>query len=67
MTFVHQKDGDRRRKSNHPNVTDTAGASRPKKKRGEKHELGSALRTVYQRTVEEDIPPEMLDLLGKLG
>lgn len=30
-------------------------------------EVGQALRTVYQRTVEEDIPPEMLDLLGKLG
>ena len=30
-------------------------------------ELGLALKTVYQRTVEEDIPPEMLDLLGKLG
>lgn len=30
-------------------------------------ELGFALRTVYQRTVEEEIPPEMLDLLGKLG
>ncbi|MEA1014944.1 NepR family anti-sigma factor [Sphingomonas sp. LY54] len=30
-------------------------------------EVGSALRSVYQRTIDEDIPPEMLDLLGKLG
>lgn len=67
LTFVHQKDGDRRRKSNQANVTDPAGAPRAKKKRPDKQELGSALRSVYQRTVEEDIPPEMLDLLGKLG
>jgi len=29
-------------------------------------DMGAALRGVYQRTVEEAIPPEMLDLLGKL-
>ena len=29
-------------------------------------DMGSALRTVYQKTVEESIPAEMLDLLGKL-
>lgn len=29
--------------------------------------VGSALRSAYQRTLQEDIPPEMLDLLGKLG
>jgi hypothetical protein len=29
--------------------------------------VGDALRSVYQHTVDEDIPPEMLDLLGKLG
>ena len=28
--------------------------------------VGDALRTVYDRTLEEAIPPEMLDLLGKL-
>lgn len=30
-------------------------------------DLGQALRTVYQKTVDEAIPAEMLDLLGKLG
>ncbi|MEN2785686.1 NepR family anti-sigma factor [Sphingomonas qilianensis] len=40
----------------------TAGASVQNKDR----DMGSALRTVYQKTVEESIPPEMLDLLGKL-
>jgi hypothetical protein len=29
--------------------------------------MGSALRSVYQKTVDESIPSEMLDLLGKLG
>jgi hypothetical protein len=38
-----------------------------KKKRPGVPEVGNALRTVYQQTVNEDIPPEMLDLLGKLG
>ncbi|HEX8653930.1 MAG TPA: NepR family anti-sigma factor [Allosphingosinicella sp.] len=30
-------------------------------------EFGQALRSAYQRTLDEDVPPEMLDLLGKLG
>jgi hypothetical protein len=30
-------------------------------------DVGNALRSAYQRMIDEDIPPEMLDLLGKLG
>jgi hypothetical protein len=30
-------------------------------------DVGAALRSVYDRAVREEIPPEMLDLLGKLG
>jgi hypothetical protein len=29
--------------------------------------MGTALRSVYQRTVEEQIPDDLLDLLGKLS
>lgn len=29
--------------------------------------MGAALRSVYEKTVNEAIPDEMLDLLGKLG
>ena len=29
-------------------------------------DLGGALRSIYDTTIGEDIPPEMLDLLGKL-
>ncbi|HEY9554556.1 NepR family anti-sigma factor [Allosphingosinicella sp.] len=67
MTFEHEKDGDRRRKPHPPTEADIPNPSRPKEKRPDNPELGLALRTVYQRTVEEEIPPEMLDLLGKLG
>jgi hypothetical protein len=29
--------------------------------------IGQALRTVYEETIDEAIPQEMLDLLGKLN
>ncbi len=29
--------------------------------------MGSALRSVWQKTVEEKVPDDMIDLLGKLG
>ncbi|QLC26312.1 hypothetical protein HFP57_15585 [Parasphingopyxis algicola] len=29
-------------------------------------DIGDALRSAYEDAVKEDIPPEMLDLLGKL-
>lgn len=29
-------------------------------------EIGKALRSIYDDAVREDIPPELLDLLGKL-
>jgi hypothetical protein len=40
---------------------------RPKARAQEDGHVGQVLRTVYQRTVDEDIPSEMLDLLSKLG
>ena len=30
-------------------------------------DVGKALRTIYQKTIDESVPQEMLDLLGKLG
>jgi hypothetical protein len=36
-------------------------------KRAPSGEIGTALRSVYDGALNEDIPPEMLDLLGKLG
>ena len=42
-------------------------AERKDRKRTPSSEIGSALRSVYDGALNEDIPPEMLDLLGKLG
>ena len=67
MTFQDEKEGHRRRRSDsEPDAAEDRPA-RPTKRRPPAAEFGQALKTVYQRTVEEDIPPEMLDLLGKLG
>ena len=38
-----------------------------RKKRANTPEVGHALRAAYQQTINEDIPPDLLDLLGKLG
>ena len=67
MTFQDEKEGHRRRKSEPEPETAADRPARPGKRRPPAAEFGQALKTVYQRTVEEDIPPEMLDLLGKLG
>ena len=31
------------------------------------HDIGDALRAAYDSAVNEDIPPEMLDLLNRLN
>jgi hypothetical protein len=67
LNLKNDKDRERRRKLDHSTVTELTDKPRAKKSRSDDPEVGRALRTVYQRTIEEDIPPEMLDLLGKLG
>lgn len=51
--------------------TEVKGTPAPRKRRvvgaqKEDGQVSQALRTVYQRAVDEDIPSEMLDLLSKL-
>lgn len=41
--------------------------SEKSRKRSVSGQVGKALKSAYNRVVDEDIPPEMLDLLGKLG
>lgn len=65
MSF--EDDRDRRRKTDTAAQPETSEAPRARKKRGSSPEVGHALRAAYQRAVSEEIPPEMLDLLGKLG
>ena len=41
-------------------------AGRAAKVQNNDRDMGAALRGVYQKTVEEAIPADLLDLLGKL-
>lgn len=41
-------------------------AAKPKQASAPDSSVGHALRSVYEKAVEESIPQEMLDLLGKL-
>jgi hypothetical protein len=54
--------------------SDRESSREPKRKTAQKtrqggrsKDMGAALRSVYEKTVSEAIPNEMLDLLGKLG
>jgi hypothetical protein len=68
LTFAREKDGERRPRLDSQGETDSLSSrGSRKRKRNETPEIGNALRTVYQRTVDETIPPDLLDLLGKLG
>jgi hypothetical protein len=67
LSFHDDRDSDRRRKSEGADDIETPQSSTSRKRKLPVPEVGQALRTVYQRAVDEDIPPEMLDLLGKLG
>ena len=67
MSFENAKDADRRRKSDQPTELKARKNPQAKRKGPASADVGSALRTVYQRTIDEQIPPDLLDLLGKLG
>ena len=43
------------------------GAIKAPGRDGPTRDVGSALRSVYQKAVEEDVRADLLDLLGKLG
>lgn len=69
MNFQNDKDGDRRRKPDAESGAERMSSDTPKnrKRRLPATDVGDALKSAYDRTLHEDIPPEMLDLLGKLG
>jgi hypothetical protein len=63
-----EDDRERRRKADHPIDGDAAARpGRKRRRRSDSGEIGNALRSIYDNTVGEAIPPEMLDLLGRLG
>ena len=45
----------------------TPSRKSPAKVQSKDRDMGSALRSAYQRTVDESVPDEMLDLLSKLS
>ena len=49
------------------NDSNTAAKKSPAKVHNKDRDMGSALRSAYQKTVEENVPAEMLDLLNKLA
>jgi hypothetical protein len=67
LTFASDKDDERRRRSAPSPQGHESDAPAARKKRGTTPEVGNALRAAYQQTIDETIPPEFLDLLGKLG
>ena len=67
LTFADEQDGERRRKAASSPDAHNRDESKARKKRANTPEVGHALRAAYQQTINEDIPPDLLDLLGKLG
>jgi hypothetical protein len=47
-------------------VGKAAASTKASRKKGIDGDVGSVLRSAYQQTIDEAIPPEMLDLLSKL-
>jgi len=45
----------------------TSSKKSPAKVQSKDRDMGAALRSAYQRTIEESVPDEMLDLLNKLA
>ncbi|HEX8444514.1 MAG TPA: NepR family anti-sigma factor [Allosphingosinicella sp.] len=68
LTFAREKDGERRPRAEVGGEIEMTGTRvTRRKKRSDSPELGSALRSAYQQTVNEQIPDDLLDLLGKLN
>lgn len=67
LSFDSKKDGARRRKSERPSSGTSVNSRAKNKTPPDSPEVGRALRSVYDDTLNEKIPPDLLDLLGKLG
>ena len=71
LAFDNEEDKrDRKRKAgsaaNDDSSSERSPPSRPRGRTGAPG-VGNALREAYQEALREEVPPEMLDLLGKLG
>ncbi|MBV5325361.1 MAG: hypothetical protein J0626_08885 [Rhodospirillaceae bacterium] len=59
--------GKKTEKATAPREPMSKSKSKDKTSGGKDPAVGAALRSIYQKTVDESVPQEMLDLLGKLG
>lgn len=50
-----------------PRASAKQGKSKGRTSAGKNPAVGEALRSIYQQTIDESVPQEMIDLLGKLG
>ena len=67
MTLPAEKKSKRKASDEAGSSKSHISAERRTARRAPSGEIGSALRSVYDGALNEDIPAEMLDLLGKLG
>ncbi|MGZ8998357.1 MAG: NepR family anti-sigma factor [Allosphingosinicella sp.] len=67
MAFEIDEDERDRRPKSASEPDDMHGSNTPARKKAGASGVGNALREAYQEALREDVPPEMLDLLGKLG
>lgn len=68
MSFENEGDdeNDRRPRTDPTPQADSEDMPRSRKRRGSNSEIGQALRKAYSDAVDETVPPEFLDLLGRL-
>ena len=67
LAFEKDEDDKDRRSKSATGTEDMDSTTTPARKKAGASGVGSALREAYQEALREDVPPEMLDLLGKLG
>ncbi len=69
LSFEKEGDdeNDRRPKTDPSPSVDSENMPKSRKRRGSNSEIGQALRQAYRDAVDETVPPEFLDLLGRLG
>lgn len=67
MTLPAEKNSKRKASGKSTSSKSHAPAERRSSRRAPSGEIGTALRSVYDGALNEEIPAEMLDLLGKLG
>ncbi len=67
MPLAAGQDDAKKRKAKRPAVVPVHGDRDTAARDTTGRDMGQALRSIYQRTVDEEVPDEFLDLLGKLG